>query len=165
MTKYDPLAPESVIAGLLALAAEQANGRGRRVRTLGEIEVWKKSWYRNRRKRELAAADRSKARQAIANKAKGRGVSPAFGDGLVERLAAAMDPGAWYGRKDLTRLVGVPLGHGAKVSQVMEPRGIVRRAANPGWAPVRYGELQAPRWVYSLTPLGEALRDAVRLIQ
>jgi hypothetical protein len=118
------------------------------------------------RKRAGAAA-RAEERQA-ARRARSPQLTP-FGERIIDRMVTAMDPGAWYGRGDLVRAIGGERYARGKVLEAWRA-GWLERAANPSyvakpavpdgaWLPVRDAE-----WLYRLTPAGEALRDAVRLL-
>lgn len=80
-------------------------------------------------------------------------------------LAARMEPGVWYGRPDLRRLIP-EFAEGsvrAWVHQKLWPGGAIERAPNPAFdrerAPGRQSE---PQWLYRLTERGEALAAAWR---
>lgn len=165
--RYDPLAPENVLAALLRMAAEQASRRNvkgsRRPREVVDRVQATKRKLAMRRVREAW-----KRRQA----AKPRGVkrTAEYGERLADRMVKAMAPGLWYGQRDITRAMGLPRGHNAKLLQELWPRRWVERRRNPAYrgaakmAQCRPGGGAEPIWLYRLTRLGELHREAVLMV-
>lgn len=79
---------------------------------------------------------------------------------------ATMEPGKWYGARDIVELSGIP---GLRSSEVRATllqgpmrRGLVERVQNPAWAPgvpspqkIMAGAEVEPMWLYRLTAAGE----------
>lgn len=148
--------PQEMIATLLALAAE----RRRPYRMpRGIVEQIKRTRRRNAKARQRAALARRKP---------GEWRRRAFGDRIQDRMVARMEPGAWYGAKDMARLAGAdPTSAHAKAKQILLPAGVVERRRNPNPVDVDHGgnwPIMAPRMIYRLTARGEALREALLLI-
>lgn len=152
---------KSVLEGLLAMAAD----RGPRRPTVAEQERRKRSLRRNQLRRQREALVRRSRRRAAA----WRGW-PEFGERIVDRMIAGMDPGGWYGAHDIARIAGMGRHANGKVRQVLLPAGLVERASNPQWRgavspqKIMAGAVAEPRFVYRLTEKGEMYRAAVLLV-
>ena len=85
---------------------------------------------------------------------------------IADRILAAMQPGQWYGVRDLINGSGCTRDavH-AKLYQVLVRDGLATRAANPKWdgqRACRVGETRAvvePRYLWRLTAKGEKRRS------
>lgn len=80
-----------------------------------------------------------------------------------------MEPGKWYGTGDVERLAGIGRGVKVKLLQKLWPDRLVTRRLNPNYTgevinPYRIhaGEIVEPKWLYSITPAGEAERERWR---
>ena len=81
----------------------------------------------------------------------------------VLRILRAMEPGRWYGLKELGRAVGVDHDQANSVSCVLRKKRWADRAANPGWDPtpvqpqvLQGGGVREPKWLWRLSAGGEA---------
>jgi hypothetical protein len=75
-------------------------------------------------------------------------------------MLLAMLPGEWYARSDVVSLIGGNRDHRGMVSRIMA-FGLVEREPNPEYqATERPAE---PRWLYQLTPSGEAWREQLKV--
>jgi hypothetical protein len=161
----DEWRPEAgdMIATLLALAAEQRRPRRRPVKVV-------QKWLRTKRRIQEERERKATARRLAAQKGPERqrplwGLIRPFGLRNIDRQLAVMEPGKWYGRGDVVRMVGLERYARDKISIVAHQKGAVQRRRNPAWTPIRFGEPAEPLWLYRLTPYGEAWREAVLLVQ
>ncbi len=90
-----------------------------------------------------------------------------------ERMMAVMEPGKWYGARDIAELSGLEVkGARSTLVQRLLTTGLVERVQNPAWAPrgspggvgnpqqmMANPEVE-PMWLYRLTELGEKRRGA-----
>lgn len=158
--------PQEMIATLLALAAE-----GRRPRRV-PVKV-REARLKARRRRAKARQREAWERVAARRPKRTRTMRP-IGERIVDRMTAAMEPGQWYGAKDLARLAGLGDARSAagKVIQDLWPSGLVERKPNPLWdqhavispAELMAGAIREPKWLYRLTAKGEAHREALALL-
>lgn len=145
--------PGSVLDQLQALAEEKKRRRVPRA-VVAKIEETKR---RNRKARQKAAAERWHAQR---KRPAGWG---AAGTTWADRCVAAMEPGDWYADRDLQNAMGAAEDQPVQVSAM--DRGYIQRRRNPEWkGQNRYGEMQAPKWLYALTSLGEARRQLLALL-
>lgn len=135
----------------LVTQAKMREGRAR-VLKLRQREATKRVW------RELAPSRLKRTKRGV------------FGYRIVDRIAAVMEPGGWYGRMDLIRAIGDPKSSRSKV-YVMWRGGLIERAANPDYdpAPAVLPGAILPRyesvWLYRLTETGVALRERVLAVR
>ena len=89
---------------------------------------------------------------------------------LDERILCAVEPGHWYAAADIRDLSGVKYSSVKRKVWLHVQRGWFERADNPDYAPTKYRKgtqiHTAPRgcdirWLYRLTPAGEAKRASV----
>jgi len=145
----------SILENLLALTNQRHKTQPKRKRR------WRSKY--DLRGRKTAHWLKIKARRPA------RPLPPPFGNRIIDRIALVMEPGKWYGRDDLRRAVGRSQDGRWKVRE-MFVAGLLARAQNPAWrGTVNPWEAMAglaePKWLYRLTPMGEALRAAVSLLQ
>jgi predicted transcriptional regulator of viral defense system len=69
-----------------------------------------------------------------------------------------MEPGAWYGRKDIMAMTGLGRGSAAGVMDRLRKSGLLERVNNPDYRgivpPQRAAEEAEPLYLYRLSELG-----------
>lgn len=147
--------PQEMIATLLALAAER-----RRPVKVPRKEVARRCELRRRSmaRKTRQAVDRSIARLKRPN------TKRLFGERIVDRMVAAMEPGQWYGVPDLMVLIGGARSARGKVRQGLLRQGIVQRRRNAEYQAPRYGARTQPKWLYRLTERGRLVRELLGLL-
>lgn len=132
-------------------------------RPRADVEKQWAAYRENRRRRQEAAAEKFMA--PIEQQRKRRRASRL--DGI---LLCAMAPGHWYAMADIRDLSGVGYSSVKAKTALFRKRGWIERAENPDYAPTKYQkgvgiDLQPRgcdiRWLYRLTPEGEAKRASV----
>ena len=148
--------PGSMLEQLNALAAH-AKRKGVPREHVVKREASK---VRNRKARQKAVADRWHAERAARFKAR-KGV---LGTTWADRCVKAMAPGEWYADRDLQNAMGAAEDQPVQVAALTEE--LIHKRRNPEWGGQnRYGEMQAPKWLYQLTPKGEARRALCLLLE
>src|SRR3990172_9322677 len=131
------------------------------VESRARMAVARRVWHRARWARTLAALDRRVEARRQPRAARPGRIKH------VERILAAMEPGAWYGVRDLVNTTGIPRKSVcAKIYQDMVGRGWVVRGRNPAWDgrwATRSDERRVvePEFLWRLTAAGEAKRMAL----
>jgi hypothetical protein len=100
----------------------------------------------------------ARQRAALAEAAKRQPPPPPAPDRTVtvyETILGSMEPGRWYSTRDMRDVSGERYGSCKALAPRWYAEGILRRAQNPAWAPVKPGQRQEPKWLYCLTPEGE----------
>jgi hypothetical protein len=82
---------------------------------------------------------------------------PPLGVSVLHRLIAVMEPGEWYSWPDIGRAAGLAERDWIGVRKFTG--GFVTRRQNPSPAYI------SERWLYSLTPRGEQLRQLLSLLE
>lgn len=132
-------------------------------RPRADVEKQWAAYRENRRRRQEAAAEKFMAPIEAERK---RRRAPRL-DGI---LLCAMTPGHWYARPDIRDLSGVKCDSVKAMVAKFLARGWIERVENPDYAPTKYQKgvpiHTAPRgcdirWLYRLTPAGEAKRASV----
>jgi hypothetical protein len=148
--------------GLLACMIRLANERDHSWR------FTKKGDKRLRQDIEASIAGRRKAAQArrpadLGETNKRKRVAP--GESIAHQMMKAMEPGSWYGRGDLMRMIGADKDQRSTVRRIMLKRGWVESAPNPAFTGRRFTpqEIQAgaepePEKLYRLTDAGRRAR-------
>lgn len=146
--------PASMFDQLQALVAEKKR-RGVPRADTARREATRKQ---NLKAKQEAAAERWHE----ARKAKRKPPTP-YGERVADRVVRAMEPGEWYADRDLQNALGVPEDYPVQLEALR--LGLIHKRPNPEWrGQNRYGEMQAPKYLFQLTPLGEALRASVGLL-
>jgi hypothetical protein len=167
MPAFDPSNPFGE-EGLLACMIRLANERDQSWR------FTKKGDKRPRQDVEASIAGRRKAAKArrVANAGetpnRRKRVRVAPGASIAHRMLKAMEPGNWYGRGDLMRMVGADKDQRSTVKRIMMKRGWVESVPNPAYTGRRFTpqEIQAgaepePEKLYRLTEVGLHIRRAL----
>lgn len=126
------------------------------------VKIKRKAEKDSAKRRAAAEAERLRRWQAST-----RGRAAARGATYLELIAAAMEPGQWYGQREIADALPNLSYGGIKYSLMQKGRtlALIERAENsaasPGFNPilVRWGKSE-PRFLYRLTAKGEAFRAA-----
>jgi hypothetical protein len=150
--------PDTMLDDLLALAADRWRGRGPR-----PAHITEKILATKRLKKAAAKIAAVEAANRL-RKAKGRRkFYVPFGERAVDKAMVVMVPGEWHTAGDVARASG---GEPAVVRD-LEKKGLVERGELD--KPVPWGGnrgfMNPLKWVYRLTELGEATREAVMLLR
>ena len=132
-------------------------------RPRADVEKQLAAWRENRRRRQEAAAEKF---MAPIERERKRRRAPRL-NGI---LLCTMAPGHWYAMADIRDLSGVKYNSVKAMTARFLEWGWIERAENPDYAPVEYrkgvpvhiaARGRAPRYLYRLTPAGEAKRASV----
>lgn len=127
-------------------------------RPLEHVERQKRAKRDNAKARmRKAVLARREARRAK-NAAKRKALS------VRQRMALAMTPGAWHTRHEIQAACGLRKQDTQPRIVAMRNAGLVERIENPGHARVHVA-LETPRFLYQLTPAGEAYRRAAEWLE
>ncbi len=164
----------AVFAALAAMAKRERKRPRRADRRARLMEQQARSVAAARRRRarlQREAQGRVAARLKSERAARGRAPLP-YGS-LVGGIMRVMEPGHWYGARDIALMAG-RTGDSTRATliQKLMVQGLVERVQNPDWRPYGCGPTSVgtpqenatrevePMWLYRLTPLGEAKQAA-----
>lgn len=111
---------------------------------------------------KVKATKRAKREARLAEKMNARVPRPRPASCQLQMLRG-MNPGAWYGAKELGRSVGLDHDQSNSAAWALRQKRWVTRQANPRWDPkpidpweIAAGAVREPQWLYRLTAEGEA---------
>ncbi|ALA16097.1 hypothetical protein AL346_00165 [Chelatococcus sp. CO-6] len=121
-------------------------------------------WRREKLEQRRAAKERRRQR------GKARTTRPVVT--LEMKIAARLEPGRRYSQPEVIEATGLKRGSVVMRLKTMRERGLLERERNPAWRPHVYVKglpisvqaKRAPEWLYRLTPAGEELHEAARLV-